>query len=101
MKSLYFPDVSSHAELTGLCCGYIIEQVIKKNKTVDYNHIVNSVDDFLADYADQYGLIHYNDTIYNSLAIFLEKKLLLNYKIDIDQIIKNLSQYFENFEKVF
>ena len=101
MQNLYFPDISSHAELTGLCCAYIIEQVIKKNKTVDYNHIVNSFDDFLADYADEYGLIHYNDTIYSSFALFLEKKLLLNYKIDIGQIIKNISQYFEHFKTVF
>lgn len=62
MQSYFFPEITPHAELTGLCCGYVIEQAIKTNQTIDCNNLINSIDDFLADYADVYGLVHYNRT---------------------------------------
>ena len=93
---------TTHGELTGIVCAYIIEQSIINNVIIDYNDVINKLDDFLADYADQYGFVELkNNDIQDELIAFMENKLLLNYKIDTNKVISKVAVFFNSFETEF
>lgn len=93
---------TTHAELTGIVCAYIIEQSIINNVIIDYNDVINKLDDFLANYADQYGFVELEgNDMQDELIAYMKNELLLNYKIDVNKVISKVAVFFNNFETQF
>lgn len=92
---------TTHAELTGLITGYIVEQSILNNVDVDHNNIISEIDNFLADYADAYGLVEFNEQIAKNTVAFMNGKLLLSYKIDTSKVLDKVNVFFNNLELSF
>ncbi len=82
-------NVIAHKDITGLIVGCFVTNIISYNQDIDYNELIDKIDNFLCQYTDDKGNLSANQEMFNDLVTFVTSELNLPKKINLNDICNN------------